>query len=106
MPYVISTKTHSAPGVQTIWDYSRRAVATLDEARTYLYENVPSQRHVGWTHDVKHLPVAGGTITLPDGTVIEVERVEWDALVGLAGLDPLGTYTHERILAAQEGAER
>jgi hypothetical protein len=41
--------------------------------------------HAMLTPDVPLIPESGGTITLPDGTVIEVEAIGWSALARAAG---------------------
>lgn len=89
MPILITTHRHlddptaeflpnALPGVH------RRAVATLEEARTavcdVLRESARNQSGDEW-HRAREMVVApawtGGTIKLPDGTVIEIEAVEW-----------------------------
>lgn len=90
MPYVITTKQRSesyATGhsyvpnaIETV--VSRRAVATLDEAREqYLYNAVAGFHGQPWLDRVDDIPESGGSIgPLPDGTVIEVEPVTWREL--------------------------
>jgi hypothetical protein len=58
---------------------SRRAVATLEEARRGLLKTDDSLYATAMS-----LPESGGTITLPDGTVIEVRRVMWADLIAEA----------------------
>lgn len=78
---------------------SRVAVATLEEAREWARDYVlgvnqwtglrgstlhPDARQVEWLRlerEIRDLPESGGTITLPDGTVIKVEQTTWYALV-------------------------
>lgn len=80
MPYVITTKVahrgHDAR--EPDLSVTRRAVATLDETRgacaAYIAEH-KREPHRPWRACLKlarDLPESGGTITLPDGTVIEV----------------------------------
>ena len=87
MLYVITTKR---PGR---YDYdpppirveSRRAVATLEEARRMAWRTAEFGT---WSSDAvtETLPESGGTVgPLPDGTVIEVEPASWDDLVGPGG---------------------
>lgn len=77
---------------------TRRAVATVDEAQEYVDQ-------IDYRYEV---PESGGTIgPLPDGTVIEVEAVKWDALAGetgtpLTAMDGGGT---ERIIDAYNEAQ-
>lgn len=81
MPYIVTTTT---PSADLGWrsedpaqaDVTRRAVATLDEARRAaldLYEESAGLVASGATADT--FGEQGGTVTLPDGTVIEVEPV-------------------------------
>lgn len=91
MPYIITTtasagQSDDVHAGERIPDDTRRAVATLDEARDYAW------KQAGWTPDAPDTPggthdirrshgglkeATGGTIgPLPDGTLITVERVE------------------------------
>jgi hypothetical protein len=71
---------YTVPGKrETITDMSRRAVATLEEARVALLDFA-----IGWDDTTPiqeaadNLSVTGGTVgPLADGTVIEVTRVTW-----------------------------
>lgn len=78
MPYIITTKQEHLDGWKPL---SRRAVATLDEARSYAFRSMVEywpDKQVGEGPNLMDLPGAGGTIgPLPDGTVIEIERVIW-----------------------------
>jgi hypothetical protein len=74
-PYIVTTKREipeTPAGRSRLADHDRRAVAGLDEAREELHRRgLPS----------RHITRSGGKVgPLPDGTVIEVERVTWDAL--------------------------
>lgn len=98
MPYIITTRSPSAsvrvaatqePAVLV---RSRRAVATLDEVRAAIDALVqagsyPTLGRIG------KLTEDGGTVTLPDGTVIEVSTTDWYALIQAAldadGVPPL-----------------
>jgi hypothetical protein len=87
---------------------SRRAVATLEEAQDHIYSVCAE----GETDDeiiadeIDRMPEQGGTITLPDGTVIEVEQTMWADLIAEAagasgvteGMD--AAETQQRILDA------
>jgi hypothetical protein len=59
---------------------SRRAVATLEEARDFIYSlcaetDVDDERIAD---DIDRLPESGGSVgPLPDGAVIEVEQTTW-----------------------------
>lgn len=77
MAYTITTKKlmaiTAAPGCDDYITRSRRAVATLNEARGAVQAQLEA---TGWSvHPASDLPTeAGGSIgPLPDGTVIEVE---------------------------------
>ena len=54
---------------------SRRAVATLEEAFNAIPE--PHRSTFGLLDKLLVLTESGGTITLPDGTLIEVEATTW-----------------------------
>lgn len=104
MPYIVTTKRRYHEGANRAdgspyLTVSRRAVATLEEARWFA-------QNPGWRYGVsdgytaaegedaakvlraaRSLPESGGTVgPLPDGTVIEVEQSTWfkvgDALYG------------------------
>lgn len=89
MPYIITTRDVERP-----FDFaarSRQAVATLDEAQDAVaaaMASVEDANPVGAGQSSPYnyalawdLPESGGTIgPLPDGTVIEVERVSWSRL--------------------------
>jgi hypothetical protein len=91
MPYIVTTKRpakvdHDEERAERE-HVSRRAVATLEEARDFIYSlcaetDVDDERIAD---DIDRLPESGGTVgPLPDGTVIEVEQTTrealWDAL--------------------------
>lgn len=119
MPYIITTRRLlpqptvelvpagtllGSAGDGRVLVVSRRAVATLEEAKRAAYKPIDDQRA-----DFKMGPRvygrlrriafdwsgSGGTVgPLPDGTVIEVEPIEWKGLARAAGLlvsDHLGT---------------
>jgi hypothetical protein len=83
MPYVVTTKRRCEPAAGTddwpmLLPVSRQTVATLEEAR-----RIAGRACLGSTplnleniEQARTLPEPGGTVgPLPDGTVIEVERV-------------------------------
>lgn len=78
-PYIITTKTPE----EDFHRKSRVAVATLDDAREIAYEAMADASSIYLLSDaaviaegIDTLPESGGTIgPLPDGTIIEVERV-------------------------------
>jgi hypothetical protein len=76
MPYTITTgKRFYYPdsGVGGVQIESRFAVATLEEARDKVYELVENMVDYP-AHEATSIGEAGGTIDLPDGTVIEVRK--------------------------------
>jgi hypothetical protein len=94
MPYIVSVTTwrpsqwfEGVPGGSTHIRYetTRKAVATLDEARRHTYLTVmgygwPRTNVSAWDKaedQAKQLRENSGPITLPDGTIIEVESVSW-----------------------------
>jgi hypothetical protein len=96
-PYIVTTKRRLAGrvnvptadagpqpfGGERYRVLSRRAVATLDEARMHTWRTVSLQA----AYAVSALPESGGTVgPLPDGTVIEVEATTWQALAEYGGL--------------------
>lgn len=97
MPYVITVmeRTVLTPRLGTLDDHivkilSRRAVATLEELRDYLWERFRVQNRL--------VTERGGTIPLPDGTVIEVERASLDHLGDLLGDDYQGSEEDEAAM--------
>lgn len=106
MPYIITVKRRvDAPDLYrpeevperiALSTMSRRAVATLGEARKRCHDAVlnselPNHAAMDPAHDLFYdaalaLPEQGGPLgPLPDGTVIEVEEVEWTELIGPYG---------------------
>lgn len=109
MPYIV-THGYRPPGPgASLEPHSRTAVATLDEARDVAHttihaayraayplqpcglggEHSDAQRAHRWHNvDVEKLPDSGGTVgPLPDGTVIEVRRLEWIELARRCEMD-------------------
>lgn len=82
MPYVITAFVEPDRSLRGQVE-SRRAVATLEGRAVWnaLY-GVDLTKHREEVVDrITTLPESGGTVgPLPDGTVIEVERVEWSQL--------------------------
>ncbi len=85
MPYIVTTTRPTFPGEFDDYFPSRRAVATLDEARDSARDEVTSIPN--WPRAAFEmacdLPECGGTISigpLPDGTTIAVEKVGWAEL--------------------------
>lgn len=89
--YIVTVKRKASPDpVVPLQLVSRRAVATLDEARKAAYRAVAdSNAHAldaTAAHAAHNLPESGGTIALPDGRVIEVEPTTWLMLARAAGV--------------------
>jgi hypothetical protein len=109
MPYIATTKRSNTEtcecdpmdegwcGRETMRTVSRRAVATLEEARAHAH-SAASER--GWStrqnhDDIEALPDSGGTVTLPDGASIEVRQVGWGYIAAEAGQsNPQVTYVN------------
>lgn len=92
MPYVITTyPPHPVTGEPT--EGRRTAVATLDEAREQCADIIDADgddiRRDHFHYATNHLPGSGGTIgPLPDGTIIEVKRVDaYELLLRIPGMD-------------------
>jgi hypothetical protein len=89
MPYIITIRTmgaaERAAHCEPILIASRTAVATLEDARSEacrIITRFPSTDDVlAYFDTAEHLPASGDTLgPLPDGTVIEVRRVEYAEL--------------------------
>jgi hypothetical protein len=82
MPYIVSVRT-DVHGDGLSVDTERKAVATLNEARDIAFNICMEALMLSGPSDPEapykahKLPTDGGSVTLPDGTVIEVERVSW-----------------------------
>jgi len=98
MPYIITTTTRKAVtcdtnvsgGRTSYWPVtSRRAVATLDEARSDVRAIALDHDSIGGAQKAMRLPEPGGTVgPLPGGTVIEVTQVSLSRLAELGGIKP------------------
>jgi hypothetical protein len=93
VPYIVTTKREPQDdGMGRSWfeHVSRRAVATLEAARTLASDEIIvalGNEAEGYRSLAYALPEAGGTVgPLPDGTVIEVEQVTWLDLARQAGV--------------------
>lgn len=73
MPYIVTVNRELWPGGNVATEpLSRRAVATLDQAVFEAWRHHKNHERLG---DVRALITeSGGTITLPDGKRIKVER--------------------------------
>jgi hypothetical protein len=94
-PYIVTTKRRSPADTierdRNPYDVlSRVAVATLEKARDVAHEQMTDLRTashgkggewIDYFHEVTDMPESGITITLPDGTVIEVEPTTWRDLL-------------------------
>ncbi len=111
MPYIITTidgygiKRYGIDVARHVAS-ARRAVATLDEARERVA--IQASDRDGWNREGLELPAIGGTVgPLPDGTVIEVEQVDWIDFERLAreaagttgDLPPIETFDNDRYRA-------
>jgi hypothetical protein len=101
-PYVVTTKRRDEdqPGVTVSRVLSRRAVATLGEARglAALSCGISNPEHL---RAASRLPESGGTVgPLPDGTVIQVERVTWAELLPMDERPLLPHMTQRELLDA------
>ena len=89
-PYVITTKRETGDDPYEHEPLvSRRAVATLEEARDLVWESARSSTFDphDWNKPINEIPDTGGTVgPLPGGTVIEVESVTWEAIAGVSAL--------------------
>lgn len=97
MPYIVTTKrryTDVEDGVERDRSepLSRRAVATLEEARHAAYAPFrerfyPNEPYREASRAIEALGESGGTVgPLPDGTVIEVEQIRDYELAKAAGV--------------------
>ena len=89
MPYIISTTEQSECWDRhtgaTITQTTRRAVATLDEARDEV-SRIVAASHPNIPHGLGAIAEPGTIGPLPDGTVIEVERVTMRTLLDAIGV--------------------
>lgn len=104
MPYIITTTTDNGTRGPQRFGVTRRAVATLDEARDAVHQSITADRRSApFLEAVAALDDSGGTVgPLPDGTTFEVGRVEWDTLRadltaeqrdrGLTGAETIAAY--------------
>jgi hypothetical protein len=92
MPYIVTTKRPEPKGSDPVlWAYvSRRAVATLEEARRYALTVADEHEGEMWSpamlEAVYEFGGEGTVGPLPDGTVIEVVQTTWLDLARQAGL--------------------
>jgi hypothetical protein len=125
-PYIVTTKRPNKDDAP-VWDrfdLSRRAVATLDEARKVCHDAVlaselPTHEVMDPAHDRFYdaaltLPDGGTVGPLPDGTVIEVEATTWADLASASVIDPAvrnravngDTAMRQRILDAYNAQQK
>jgi hypothetical protein len=87
MPYIVTTKREAIPLARDFPHalpngpdhVSRRAVATLEEAQDLV-------REAGATVAAAVITESGGTITLPDGSVIEVVPMDEEEMRSYASI--------------------
>jgi len=99
MPYIVTilnTTVHGEPmedqSAADVDGAIRTAVATLDEARDRVIEEISP---LGLATIENVITAEGGTISLPGGTVIEVQAVSWNWVIGMAddaGIDTDAVY--------------
>lgn len=106
MPYIITTNEPFDAAVHVHRPaFTRRAVATLEEARQRVFEVCEDTYGIGRNVEAQILATRsiteeGGTVgSLPDGTVIEVKRVSRHDLEYIVGLEHHGI-TLDRVLEA------
>jgi hypothetical protein len=109
-PYIVTTKRlDSSEGwADSGLRASRCAFPTLEKAQDAAWDAIPDKdAYVRWLYETgvdTAIGEQGGTITLPDGTVIEVEQTTWQVLVDASGLavpiDPDAWLEHHEILDA------
>lgn len=85
MPYIVTAYGPNLDQPNVHDGISRRAVATLETARQHLLDRYgswwTSGMHESLAREIVTLPESGGTVgPLPDGTIIEVERVSLNDL--------------------------
>jgi hypothetical protein len=92
-PYIVTTKRPPKPPSRTSHTvhgaHSRRAVATLEEARQAVLLSIHD--HAVWSEWEEYVnTLSAGTIgPFPDGTIVQVERVDWpDLAVQSASANP------------------
>jgi hypothetical protein len=120
MPYIITSR---APARSKAWHYSRRAVATLDEAQRAAVDIIEDQWKAANAADYDTatsalyseaqtkvyatIQTTGGTIgPLSDGTVVTVERVTDYEAATAAGLSAPHTRGRAEIIDAYNAAAK
>jgi hypothetical protein len=91
MSYIITTKRGNPPFPNNPAILSRVAVATLEKAQNATYSAAyqitkPERSFLPLAKVREAITESGGTITLPDGTVIEVAQTTWTQIQVAAGL--------------------
>jgi hypothetical protein len=132
MPYVVTTKRLTPDGLGVTRPNERRAVATLEEARQAVNDAdeigavedllfdlaqtvMRDDPQLHWDRDRgliylrawdQLIPESGGTVgPLPDGTVIEVEPVEWYWLYDKSGYGRTSQASDDTVIAAYNARE-
>lgn len=105
MPYIIAITRpgkHLSGMDEAEYAPSRRAVATLGEARTIAYDAIEERVApipdgvAGFTRSVDHLSEPGGTVgPLPDGTVIQVEPTTVSDIADTFSMDTFNAMNHD-----------
>jgi hypothetical protein len=113
MPYVVTTKRprpQEGGCGEILAVVSRRAGGTLEEAQAEAHRIVNAQPHrlsdPLWNNAIEAWPKSGGTVgPLPDGTVIEVEPVEWYWLYDKSGYGRTSQASDDTVIAAFNARE-
>lgn len=104
MPFLITSSHTPEHDGATGYIVSRRAVATLEEARHVVYEAYPPP----WSEPAD-LWTSGGTVSLPDGTTIAVEFRDWSGITHDLDMEPWHLVTPPRragaLIAAWNAAQ-
>jgi hypothetical protein len=83
VPYIVTTSYRSAHTSAFDRVRSRHAVATLEEARDYVWAKFGWPSLAGVREAIREDGVPVGP--MPDGTVVEAERVDWIVLAKTLG---------------------
>jgi hypothetical protein len=112
-PYIVTTKRPTEPDAivrpERIASVSRRAVATLEEARRYALTVADEHEGEMWSPAmlaaVYEFGGEGTVGPLPDGTVIEVEQATWRMLWEQSGLPGTAMTTLRDAERGDRGAQ-
>lgn len=102
MPYIVTTLSPCHPP-EAGHDVSRRAVATLNEARGAVIQAIPEEcpglipaKAIAVATQIAHLSEIGGTVgPLPGGTVIEVTPTTISDIADTFSMDTFNAMNYE-----------